>query len=43
MKKIYSEPASELIQMRLEAPVCESELAPLTDMEVLGDSIDFIW
>ena len=43
MKKQYIEPASELVVMRLEAPVCGSDLAPLTDFETFGDAIDFIW
>ena len=43
MKKTYKEPCSELVVMSLEAPLCESNQAPLTDLEGFGDAIDFIW
>ncbi len=43
MKKQYFEPTTELVVMKLEAPVCESDIAPLTDFEMFGDALDFIW
>jgi hypothetical protein len=43
MKKLYIEPDAELVVMRLEAPLCESDLSPLTDLEGFGDALDLIW
>jgi hypothetical protein len=43
MKKEYTEPMAELVVMKLEAPLCESNQSPLTDLEVFGDAIEFIW
>lgn len=36
-------PEVQLVVMKLEQPLCGSDMAPLTDLEGLNDAIDFIW
>lgn len=43
MKKEYIVPEVELFMVSLEGCLCESNQAPLTDLEGFGDAIDFIW
>ena len=43
MKKIYAEPVSELVVMKFEAPLCESNDFPLSDLDAFGDALEFIW